>query len=98
LNRAEPHVETRVVEARHLEIDLAVVETLQDAPLAHIHGRIAVKILRVRGIHRRSSSVRQAFATMWAIVMNWVIAALVVAVVVVWIIAQLRIWRSRAVR
>jgi hypothetical protein len=35
---------------------------------------------------------------MWAIVMNWVIAALIVAVVVVWIIAQLRIWRSRAVR
>jgi hypothetical protein len=51
-----------------------------------------------RGIRRRSSSVLRAFATMWAIVMNWVIAALIVAVVVVWIIAQLRIWRSRAVR
>jgi hypothetical protein len=36
---------------------------------------------------------------MWAvIVMNWVITTLILAVVVVWIIVQWRIWRSRAVR
>jgi hypothetical protein len=32
---------------------------------------------------------------MWAMIaMNWVIATLIMAVVVLWIITQLRIWRS----
>jgi hypothetical protein len=36
---------------------------------------------------------------MWAmIVMNWVIATLIMAVVIVWIIIQLQIWRSRELK
>jgi hypothetical protein len=36
---------------------------------------------------------------MWAtIVMTWVIAALIMAVVIVWIITQVQIWRSREVK
>jgi hypothetical protein len=36
---------------------------------------------------------------MWAmIVMTWVIATLIMAVVIVWIITQVRIWRSRELK
>jgi hypothetical protein len=44
------------------------------------------------------SSVSRVFATMWATVMNWAIAMLIMAVVVLWIITQLWIWRSREVK
>jgi len=36
---------------------------------------------------------------MWAmIVMTWVIATLIMAVVIVWIITQVQIWRSRELK